>query len=334
MRTSAERDDGVCYPVRNCRSSNDCAAGEVCLSELVGLGPEDPESQGFYCVPAPDPVEGCPARSRSVQLEDGTPICVATCQPPDTRCPPGFGCLLQSAVLSNDAEVLCFPGLYGVPCDDDTNCLLGRCLDTGAAGRQCTLSCDEAARLAGGCEGLSSLASVVSSLRFECDADAGDDGLCVTRSGIGFLCTTPESDAYVCAEGLECATFGTSDGDLRICTKDCRVDRDCNESGSFDNYCQPLVTGNVCLPCVSAKARVVPTTGSARAGTVSAACAADPCRRPWRLSRGGLLQDEAFAGRERRLDSPKTCRLGARGGMTARWTRTPQSGSSTRAWVD
>ncbi|MCA8980011.1 MAG: hypothetical protein KDC14_08300 [Planctomycetes bacterium] len=107
---------------------------------------------------------------------------------------------------------------------------------------------DEAARLAGGCEGLSSLASVVSSLRFECDADAGDDGLCVTRSGIGFLCTTPESDAYVCAEGLECATFGTSDGDLRICTKDCRVDRDCNETGSFDNYCQPLVTGNVCLP--------------------------------------------------------------------------------------
>lgn len=255
VRTSAERDEGVCYPVRTCRGSNDCLPGEVCLAELVGLGPDDPESNGFYCVPAPDPVEGCPSRSQEVRLEDGTPLCVATCQPPDTRCPPGFGCLLQSAVVSDDSEVLCFPGLYGVPCDDDTNCLLGRCLDTGAAGKQCTLDCDAAARLAGGCEGLSSLASVVSSLTFECDPEAGESGLCVTRSGIGFLCTTPESDAYVCGDGLSCETFRTGDGDVRICTKACRTDRDCNTQGSFVNYCQPLLDGNVCLPRFGSGAR-------------------------------------------------------------------------------
>lgn len=272
VRTSAERDDGVCYPVPTCRSSNDCAPGEVCLAELVGLRPEDPESHGFYCVPAPDPAGECPPRSRAVALEDGTPLCVATCQPPDTRCPPGFGCLLQSAVVSDGSEVLCFPGLYGVPCDDDTNCLLGRCVDTGAAGRQCTISCDEAARLAGGCEGLSSLASVVSSLRFECDPGAGEAGLCVTRSGIGFVCTTPESDAYVCAEGLDCRTFGGSEGELRICTKACRIDRDCNSQGREENYCQPLVTGNVCLPRFRAGARCADDRQCASGDCVRGVC--------------------------------------------------------------
>ncbi|MBX3246943.1 MAG: hypothetical protein KF901_07165 [Myxococcales bacterium] len=255
VRTSAEWDDGVCYPVRRCRGSTDCSAGEVCLAELVGLTPADPRSNGYYCVPAPDMDGECPSRSRPVALESGTELCVATCDPPDTRCPPGFGCLLQAAVLS-DVEVLCYPGIYGVPCDDDTNCLLGRCLDTGASGRQCTLGCDEAARLAGGCGGLSSLATHVSALTFECDpAAAGGGGLCVIRSGIGFVCTTPESDAYVCADGLECRTFSSAFDQVRLCTKGCRTDRECNAPGAYVNYCQPFLEESVCLPRFAVGAR-------------------------------------------------------------------------------
>ena len=154
--------------------------------------------------------------------------------------------------------------------------LLGRCLDTGAAGKQCTLSCDEAARLAGGCENLSSLASSVSSLRFECDPDAGEDGLCVTRSGIGFVCTTPESNAYVCAEGLECATFRSAEDELRICTKECRVDRDCNAQGSYVNYCQPFVSSqSVCLPRFGAGSRCADDRQCASGECVRGVCVGD-----------------------------------------------------------
>jgi len=278
IRSSAETDEGVCYPVTSCRSAADCGPDEVCLSELVGLA-GSPNADGFYCVPRPR--EGaCPARSTPVDIDaEGTALCLATCAPPDTRCPPGFGCLLQSAVFTAaGTDVLCFPGLYGVACDDDTNCLLGRCLDTGDAGKQCTLSCDEAARLAGGCGNLYSLATVVDALGFECDAGAfgGEGGgVCVTRSGIGFVCTTPESDAYVCASGLECRRFPANDGaEVRLCTRPCFIDDQCNRFGEQSNYCQPTIRGGFCLPKGGAGASCVEhrqcRSGECRAGTCTA----------------------------------------------------------------
>lgn len=253
IRASAETDEGICYPVAPCDLSSDCAPGEVCLSELVAFAP-GAAADRYYCVPR-DVGEGCPARSQPVAVGRGAPLCLATCDPPDTRCPPSFGCLEQAAIFS-DEEVLCFPGVHGVPCDDDTNCLLGRCLDTGA-GNQCTLSCDEAGRLAGGCENLLSLASLVDALGFECDADAGggaDGGLCVTRSSIGFICTTPESDAYVCEDGLDCRAFLSPEGDeVRICTRDCAIDQECMGPGeSLGAYCQITPRGGFCLPQVGA----------------------------------------------------------------------------------
>lgn len=253
VRTSVETDEGVCYPVQTCRSSAECASEEICLSELVGLGPEDPDSAGFYCVPTPDETGSCGLRSTPVSLGAGSQLCLATCDPPDTRCPPGFGCLLQSAILAEeDDDVLCFPGLYGVPCDDDTNCIFGSCRDTGGAGRQCTLTCEEAGLLAGGCGDLFSLGTVIGALELECEPEANGGeggGLCVVRSDIGFVCTTPESDAYRCAEGLECRTFPTSDGSIKLCTKTCRIDQQCNEPGSSEHYCVDGLAGpGFCFP--------------------------------------------------------------------------------------
>ncbi len=258
VRSSAETDEGICYPVETCRGSDECADGEICLSELVGLSPSDPDSAGYYCVPQPDEVGACPSRSQPVTLGPGADLCLATCDPPDTRCPPGFGCLLQSAVFSED-EVLCFPGLYGVPCDDDTNCIFGTCLDAGGAGKQCSLSCDEAARLVGGCGNLFSLGTVIDALSLECDPTANGGaggGLCVVHSDVGFICTTPESDAYRCAEGLDCRTFPTTDGEVRFCTRDCRIDQQCNDPGSDSNYCLLGVgDGGICFPKGSDGAR-------------------------------------------------------------------------------
>lgn len=252
IRRSVARDEGICYPVTACTDNSDCPAGEVCPSELVGLT-EAFETDNLYCVPAPDEEGACPPRTLAVELDEGS-LCLASCDPPDTRCPPGFGCLRQAELVSeDDEEIMCFPGIYGVPCDDDSNCTLGTCEDTGAPGRQCTLSCDEAARLAGGCQGLPSLGRFAPALAFECDAEAGGDdggGLCVTRSGIGFPCTTPDSEAYACAEGLQCRSFPSGDGGVtRRCSRDCVSDEQCNRTGRSGNYCtDDGVGGSSCLP--------------------------------------------------------------------------------------
>ena len=247
IRISAERDEGVCYPVSSCDSSAECAAGEICLADFVAFAP-GAATDHYYCVPL-DVGEGCPARSQPIDIGGSAPLCLATCNPPDSRCPPGFGCLEQAAVFS-DEEVVCFPGIYGVPCSDETNCVLGSCMDTGAS-KQCTVTCDEAARLAGGCANLPGLASVVGALGFECDptANGGEGGgLCVTRSSIGFVCTTPESDAYVCERGLDCRRLPSAEGEVRFCTRDCEIDQQCIDGGNRGAYCQHYARGGFCFP--------------------------------------------------------------------------------------
>ena len=123
-------------------------------------------------------------------------------------------------------------------------------MDTGAS-KQCTVTCDEAARLAGGCANLPGLASVVGALGFECDptANGGEGGgLCVTRSSIGFVCTTPESDAYVCERGLDCRRLPSAEGEVRFCTRDCEIDQQCIDGGNRGAYCQHYARGGFCFP--------------------------------------------------------------------------------------
>lgn len=272
IRVSAETDEGICYPVTSCGLSSECPEGQRCLAEVIGAGPT---ATGSYCVPEPNPGDGsCPARSRSAQLFlNQPPVCMATCNPPDNRCPPSFGCLEQASVLGGDEEVLCFPGVYGVSCEDDTNCLLGRCIDTGEAGKQCTLSCDEAGRLAGGCGGVLSLADFTGgALAFECESDTPEGPLCVTRSGIGFVCTTPESDAYVCQRGLSCESFRGPNGDsIRLCTRSCEDDAQCNSPGRRENFCRQFPVGNTCLPALP-DGEVCTRAGQCRSGVCDGVC--------------------------------------------------------------
>ena len=262
IRTSADRDDGVCYPVSPCAVSEDCPSGHICATQFLDASSQFRERRS-YCIPVPDDAGECPPRSVNIPISGGGAVCLATCAPPDTRCPPGFGCLQQAAVASESGDVICYPGLYGLPCDDDSNCFFGRCIDTGDAGKQCTLTCGEAARIAGGCDGVLSISNRFPSFAFECDPAAGggeDGGLCVTRSSIGFVCTTPESDAYVCEEGLTCRSFplpSQMDGqprEIRVCTKDCDVDVECGAA----NFCY---AGNPSIP-----ASCLPECGSGVGG--------------------------------------------------------------------
>lgn len=273
IRASAEVDEGICYPTQACSESSQCGDSHVCLSDFVALAPGNADGDHLYCVPTPDDAGVCPARSVPVETA-GAELCLATCDPPDTRCPPGFGCLLQSAVGSDD-EVLCFPGVYGVPCDDDTNCVYGQCTDIGPS-KQCSLSCDEAAAIAGGCGNVLSLGTLVDQLAFECDPTLGDGGTCVTRSALGFICTTPESDAYTCADDLICRSFPTEDGEVKLCTSECAIDQQCNRPGESTNFCLRGFGPGACLPKAGAGGACGEDSQCSSGFCDSGICAASP----------------------------------------------------------
>lgn len=257
IRTSTETNAGICYPVDGCSIQGDCEADHVCLSGFAAGVPEAPPIDNSFCVPSPGRVP-CPARSTPVSLGGEFALCLATCEPPDTRCPPSFGCLEQFGLFSAGREVPCFPGVYGTPCDDDTNCLFGRCLDTGGAGKQCTTTCDDAQLQAFGCANLLNLGIVSPVFELECDPSANggaDGGLCVTRYGVGFPCT-PDRPAFTCLDGLECRPFPTGGGaTVDLCSKNCVVDEGCNDPGEpAINYCLRGFPpgGSSCLPKGSA----------------------------------------------------------------------------------
>jgi len=279
IRVSAQNDDGVCYPVEGCIESSTCGDDEECLTSLAaafGIGGGGLRADNLYCVPAPEDPEQCPPRS--IHVDDifssdvGFNMCLPVCDASDTRCPPAFGCLRQLAGISGLAA--CIPGIYGIPCDDDTNCMLGSCIDTGSSGRFCTTSCAFADRLAFGCENLSRpLNGLGLRYRLECDASANggaDGGLCAPRYEIGVACTEPETSTFACAEGLECIAI--ADGAQKICTKTCVTDDDCNQEGrSRDNYCSSIF--DVCSPQLSSG-----DTGCVRDGNcLSNSCVAGTC---------------------------------------------------------
>lgn len=240
IRTSIERDDGVCYPVRSCATSEQCDDGEVCLTEEIGLEVgESVPVDNLYCVPRVGEEGACPPGSSSGIGNPGmSDLCLPSCTVSDTRCPPGFACLTQLQQLAPLVEGLsgpvCTIGSYGLSCQNDTNCFVGRCEDTGTAqGKICTITCNEASRRAGGCENLMSPYSLNGLLyRMQCDEDAessDDSGLCVVRYNVNFPgCTLAQGSAYECASGLECLQVEFSDGTTLLCTRDCATNEDCN----------------------------------------------------------------------------------------------------------
>ena len=241
VRTSADGDRGLCYPVQGCRTTEECGSEEVCLSELLE-GSGAPVSDNLYCVPAP--VQGrCPTGSVPALLDEETdPFCAARCSVGDTRCPPSFACLTQLdrlAPLSPQIDgAVCSIAAYGLSCQDDSNCFYGRCIESGSAqGKICSMTCNEASRLAGGCEGLNKPYSLESLLyTLECDEaapSADGSGACVARYSINFPgCTEDEGSAYQCASHLECRQIGF--GGVRICTRSCTEDSECNEGLGSD----------------------------------------------------------------------------------------------------
>lgn len=254
VRTSIERNDGLCYPVQKCATQADCPAGEACLSELVAaLGPV--RSDNMYCIPTPD-LEPCPAGSIPIEFNGpGTQlICLPRCSVTDTRCPPAFACVTQldqlAAYTTSVEGATCNLGSYGFSCQDDSNCFVGSCLDTGTAqGRVCTLTCNSASRVAGGCDNLiHPLSNTALLWTMECDPGAESEdgsGLCVPRYSINFPgCTQGPDGAFPCRSDLSCQQFGLG---VALCTRPCITHAQCNQGrGEMDNWIYQCRSGR-CL---------------------------------------------------------------------------------------
>jgi hypothetical protein len=241
VRTSVESDDGICYPVRTCNDHVECESSELCVSQVLRdrVSSGDTPFDHLYCVPSSSGGSPCPPGFKMGSQGPDPSLCLAGCTMSDRRCPPGFACLdvLQyvAPYFTGIDGPVCDIGTYGLSCEDDSNCFLGRCMDTGTAQQSvCTLSCNEASARYGGCANMVSPNSLLGFFgTMECDPSlGGDGGLCVLRYDIGFPgCTTDAGSAYECREGLYCHTFDFVGGPVNVCTRDCTMDEECNPEG-------------------------------------------------------------------------------------------------------
>lgn len=237
--SSAQAGPGLCGIEPTCATDVDCqpeggpAPDELelrcsssALAAVRGLS-------NLPCLPVPTET-ACPAGW--VATEQGClPNCDAERAVP--ACPPAMTCYegrLASVGASASASA-CFFGFYGAPCRDDVECFVGECLEIEPGRRQCTVPCDEAARLSAepreiACARLHENAGPFGvRLLFDC-ASASPAAVCVARAGVGGSCRQSAD----CGAGLVC-------GDDGLCTRECLVHEDCVATGTLDP--NPLATG-------------------------------------------------------------------------------------------
>lgn len=197
--------EGLCGAAPTCTINEDCGEGLRCASydstTLRGLS-------NLPCVPEVT-ATGCPAGWVGSSLG-----CLANCDPSPTEvsCAPGMACHRGTLVPigARTSESACYFGFYGAPCRDDAECFVGRCTDVGGGARQCTETCDAAARVSllpreQACRALGDRAGPLGArLVFAC-ASSDADAACVARGGVGSGCRSdgPGPDDE-CADGLEC----------------------------------------------------------------------------------------------------------------------------------
>src|SRR6185503_1692377 len=122
---------------------------QVCAGALLdGLTALPISTNNLHCVARPScEMFGCPETpfkeacpTEFFDPNAGVPItCAVQCD--RFACPPNFTCIGRS---SAGAPPVCLPGVLGIRCTSDEDCLTGDCLDTGAGFSVCTLpaGCD------------------------------------------------------------------------------------------------------------------------------------------------------------------------------------------------
>ena len=205
---------GLCVPNLTCQSNTDCGEGSQCTS---GLAPQSRNVPNMLCLSAPDTLDQCPMPSVAVVV-NGATSCLPTCT--QTACPPAMTCYLErgQGFGLRASQSPCYLGFYGAPCETQTDCFVGQCINV-AGRQQCTERCDAAA-VRGNCANLSSLVGPYGvHLSFSCDRDSAGLPTCFAEGGVGHLCR----DASDCRSGLGC-------GDNGYCTSPCTTDRQCGDT--------------------------------------------------------------------------------------------------------
>ena len=250
VRSDLMGDEGVCFPVTSCSRSTDCHEPfTACLNDVLDL-PVQVEgvpwsTDHLYCLAVPDADGRCPSAYLSLPGMGGPGACIPRCDSEGSRCPPMLTCLRAMGwLLAPGNASVCLPGGWGLPCEDDAQCLIGRCLPIAAGGpRACTVGCAEAqARFGFPCAGFSQVSGAVraDAVSVGCETVGGQD-VCVPRGLPGAPC----NDDMLCAAGLECRSIVAGPTTYRFCSIDCMSDADCDLPGVAPTaYC----VGGVCAP--------------------------------------------------------------------------------------
>lgn len=256
VRTDLLGDEGVCFPTATCSRSDECEQGSRCFNDVFRLPAIVPgatyASDRLYCVAIPDEASRCPTGYVLVPSSDGDEsLCLPRCDTDAARCPPNLTCIRDYGYLLGQPGVdVCYPGYWALPCDDDAQCMVGRCLEVGGGQRACTYLCGDADRTFGtpglGCEVLESVTEGLwlDALDVRCESVA-EQSVCVPYGLAGAPC----NDDTRCAPGLECREFTSGPNRLRFCSRDCTRDSDCDEAISPPTaYCQRRANIGSCVP--------------------------------------------------------------------------------------
>jgi hypothetical protein len=256
VRTDLLGDEGICFPTDSCSRSDECPDGSRCFNDVFQLPAIVPgieyASDHLYCVAIPDETNRCPTGYVFVPSTDlDEPFCLPRCDTDTARCPPNLTCLRDYGfILGQPGVDLCYPGYWALPCDDDAQCMVGRCLEVGEGRRACTYLCEDADRAFGtpglGCDLLeaSSRSLWLDALDVRCE-NVANQNVCVPFGVNGAPC----NDDTICAPGLECREFTSGPNRVRFCSRDCTNDRDCDQEGSPRTaYCQRGNNISSCVP--------------------------------------------------------------------------------------
>jgi hypothetical protein len=234
-------DTGWCLPVDTCDSTNQCAGGEICLSEYASKRRPDGKSpldnDALVCMPTCEndgDCDGARGEVCSSNFDDGGAehVCLPPCDA-EGVCPPLFTCF--DMLEPTGIDPFCIPGAFlYLPCQDDLGCLVAECIEAGGPGQKtCTFE---------GCAPSGAFPCFNAPVYIPPDAPTGLQ--CIDGACVGVL-----QQYLPCTGSIPCGGENVCGGPpgIRICTQHCPLFTACpdNPDGT-PGYCDERT--NWCLP--------------------------------------------------------------------------------------
>lgn len=237
LRTNLLYEQGLCLMINTCTENAECghepdhACAGALIRDLVSPAATTLpiKTDHLHCVQEHCQSNGSTCGEDQACLRDvydpGSKlpdICVPKCA--DGACPPGYSCARKPA-SSPGSPAVCIPGLPGMTCDENEDCLAGQCLATGAGFSICTFDCAFP-----GCPALDGPGDL-----FVCAEGVPGKPICITpRAYSGGNCSSDDD----CVTGQTCFRYGafTRVPDHGECRVPC-PDGSCAPAGGVPYVC-------------------------------------------------------------------------------------------------